>query len=123
MKLYFHPKWQSQLKSNNLKLWEKMFDQIDPHDMQNLFCYHLPIRKQNGGIVVHTFISNTSSKTLYLNVPKISYQNSKESIAVAQFDYSLEIPAQSVMPWSFVFQPDTLLKSEPLHGNLQLITL
>lgn len=117
MQIQFHPTWERQLSKSDLDMWKQTYE-TSTSKTNERFSPILPVRKKDGGIAVHTFIQNASDHILRIEAPKMNYETNNTLIATAQFPYTLEIPANSVMPWTFVFSKTMLRNDEHLHGQL-----
>jgi SLAP domain-containing protein len=69
--------------------------------------------------LVTVIVNNYSNESFSLLNQKAVYEESGKVIAKLESAYSLEIPAQTSMPWTFIFSEDQL-EQEPSGASGEL---
>lgn len=112
-KIAYHPVWEQTLTVSEKEKYEQILNNYSSDNTSISICTVVVKQKKNGGMVATVFICNGMNTELKLVKANVKFKNEDNtSQANAEFTTNMIIPANTAMPWSFVF------KSEDVRGKV-----
>lgn len=119
--LKYHPVWDLLLSS---KEKESYSNALLTMGFQQEEFYVSPIRmkrKKNNGLVATVFLVNNTEQPIDITDMNIEVINSNKKVLAAQdFTENLTIFSKSALPWSFVFNPASILEESFTPSTVQI---
>ncbi|MBO1581553.1 accessory Sec system S-layer assembly protein [Bacillus sp. XF8] len=121
--LYFHPSW-SEIAQEQKYIYQFLNKDLGDLQENQISLAGIEAEKQNDAYYVTTFIRNTVSQSIKLETITLQLLNKDEQLCARKAFHLSDlgvIPANTNMPWVFIFETDTMTEACLSKEDWQLV--
>lgn len=111
-KLYFENAWEQTIAHNDRKKITEHFKTIQQQD-EKVLSFLWKATNHKDETLVTVLIHNPELTPLNMSGTPIAYISQNGATTINTFDLPIEIPAESSMPWTFIFPEHQNIKRPP----------